>query len=205
MKKILLFSALILITSCSPKEEKAAEQQIGTVATGISNEVIDSELGYIVQNAVLTDDVTKANYNIKGLVNLQSGMGSVLIVRTTTEDGNGTEILALQLRAFTGGTRMEFLPDDGKAGFWLFGVKDGRKIMKKTGTVEGLVRMIKKGPSTMTMGLDRELMNGVGEMEIIVKDIESEGLTVPVEKKYAARYALPLITLEELAGINLPI
>ena len=77
--------------------------------------------------------------------------------------------------------------------------------MRRTGTVEGSLRLVKLAPAANSMGLSRDVQDGTGEMEIVVTGIENGGLNVPAEKKFAASYQLPIITLDELARINQPI
>ena len=217
MKSLLaLLLAVTLLTACGSKKEGAdATQtaqnmttvdgaQTGTSAGSVSGDVIGSDLGYIVENASIVTDPAAAVFSIKNTVLLGKGTTSVLVVRTKTE-GGVTEFLALQFPSFADGTSLEYMAGEGNSGFWLFGVKGKKEIMKATGSVQGTIRLLKKAPSTATLGLDRALMDGTGEIEVVVTGINPEGLDVTTEKKYAARFNLPIISLTELAKLNQPI
>jgi hypothetical protein len=213
---LLLFSMTLLLSACGGKQDGADDTQAaqhamtehgthaGTTAGTLSGEVIGNDMGYIVEQARLGGDPSTAAFTIKNLVSISKGTNCVLIIRTETE-GGATEWLALEFPAFAEGTRMDYAAGEENAGFWIFGIKGEQKVMKQTGSVEGMIRLVKKSPSSTTLGLNRELLEGVGEMEIVVKGIEPEGLDVYSDKKYAARFTLPMITLDELARINQPI
>lgn len=203
---VLLALSFLLLVACSKKQEQDSiyPEKTGTASTTVSGEIIAGDLGYIVEGATLSEDASKAEFSIKGLVGLSKGSGNVLIVRTQTEDG-GTELLALQFPGFAEGTKVDFAADDKRAGFWVFGFKDKKEVMSRTGSIAGTVRLVKQAPATITLGLNREVVSGIGEMEIVVSGIDGGGLKVQAEKKYAARFELPMITLDELSRINQPI
>lgn len=208
MKYTLLLLAFALAVGCSSKQQDQSQQpeaQSGTASGTVSGEVITADNGYIVQNAALAGEGDKVAFSIKGMVKLKEATSQVLIVRT--QSGNGaTEMLALEYPSFAEGTAMDFVAGSGKSGFWVFGVTANKQeVMQRTGTIEGGLRLVKMKPAGNSMGLNREVLDGTGEIEILVKGIDNGGLAIPVEKKYAARYQLPMITLDEFARINQPI
>ncbi len=215
MKSVLLMLLTVtLLTACGSKQDSAegtqtaqsemtAEgAQTGTATGSVSGEVIGSDMGYIVENAKIVKDPASAVYSIKGAFLLGKGNSNVLIVKT---GGSATEWLALQFPSFAEGTTMEYTAGDANSGFWIFGVKGKKEITKLTGNVEGTLRLLKKAPSSVNLGLNRDMVDGIGEMEIVVTGIQSEGLDIPAEKKYAARFTLPFISLTDLAKMDQPI
>lgn len=215
MKSVLLLLLTVaLLSACGSKQEGAEGtqtaqsemtsegNQTGTATGSVSGEVIGSDMGYIVENAKIVKDPAGAVYSIKGVFLLGKGNSNVLIVKT----GSGaTEWLALQFPSFAEGTTMEYSAGDANSGFWIFGVKGKKEITNFTGAVVGTLRLLKKAPSTVNLGLNRDMMDGVGEMEIVVTGIQPDGLDIPAEKKYAARFTLPFISLAELAKMDQPI
>ncbi len=191
-------------TQTAQSEMTADGAQTGTSVGTVSSEIIGSDFGYIVENAKIVLDPASAAYTIKNVFSLAKGTSNVLMIRTRTQEG-ATELLALQFPTFADGTTMEYGAGESNAGFWLFGMKDKREILKPTGGVEGTIRLVRKEASTATLGLRRDVSDGVGEIEIVVVGIDPEGLDVPFQKKYAARFKLPMISLAELAKIDQPI
>jgi hypothetical protein len=63
---------------------------------------------------------------------------------------------------------------------------------------------VKQSPSKINLGLNREIKDGVGDIEIAVANIAAAGFTVNAAKKVAARFQLPLISLEEMAKLMQP-
>jgi hypothetical protein len=217
MKRTYLFLlTAVLLTACGSRQEGADGTQTaqsemtshgaqtGTSAGTVSGEVIGSDMGYIVENARISGDQSSAAYSIKNVLRISKGTSTVLLVRTQTEAGV-TEFLALEFPRFADGTSIEYASGEMDAAFWIFGMKDKLEIMKQTGAVEGTLRLLKTSPSTANLGMQRKLTDGVGEMEVVVVGIDNEGLDVPNEKKYAARFTLPIITMDELAKLNQPI
>jgi hypothetical protein len=204
MKHALILILILLVAGCS-KQEQNSEEQSGSATTTVSSDVIDSDMGYIVENARLVDDAANAEVSIKGMLKLATGPGDVLIIRTQSENGQFTELLALAFPGFAEGTRAEYTALEGEAGFWVFGITGKTEVMKATGVIEGSIRLVKKEAAENSLGLSRDMQNGVGEIEIVVSQIDNEGIPVQAEKKYAARFRLPLISLDELARINQPI
>ncbi|MFA6235557.1 MAG: hypothetical protein WC824_15415 [Bacteroidota bacterium] len=206
MKFGMLLLVLTLFVACTSKQQEKEAEQTGTASGTVSGDVIGANYGYIVENAGIASGDDKIAFSIKGVVKLKEATSQVLIVRTQTADGNATEMLALEFPSFAEGTAMEFAAGNDKSAFWIFGMNaDKQEVMRRTGTVEGTLRLVKIAAAETSMGLNREVKDGTGEMEIVVAGIDNAGLAVPREKKYAARYNLPMITLDELSRINQPI
>lgn len=204
MRPFILFLFVALISACS-QENKQGEEQAGTATTSVSGEVISGNMGYIVENARFTGTDEQETFSIKGALELSPGDSQVLIIRTESAEGGFTELLALQFPSFAAGSRIEYTPGDDRSHFWVFGVDGDEDVMRRTGTIEGTVRFVKKEEADNSLGLSRKVINGVGEIEIVVTGIDNSGITVQAEKKYAARFRLPMITLDELSRINQPI
>mgnify|MGYP000513047322 CR=1 FL=1 len=201
---ILFFVIVVMVAGCGSQEQKD-EAQSGSATSGVSADIIGSDMGYIVDNARFAPEDADAAFSIKGMMKLASGPGTVLIVRTSAGEGNATQMLALALPGFAEGTRVDFTPEDGNAGYWVFGIHEGGEVMTRTGRIEGTLRLVKTEDAVNSFGLSRDVQNGVGEIEIVVSDIDNGGLPLEAEKKYAARFRLPIVTLDELARINQPI
>jgi len=209
MRYTLLLLAVVLFTACGSKQESQIEGQDGAMtgaAEGtMSGEIITAGTGYIISNAGIAGDGDKSAYSIKGVLSLKEAPGQVLVVRTQT-DGGATEMLVLEFPAFADGTALEYPGEQGEAAFWIFGINPGKEeVMTRTGDVRGSLRLLKTDVAENALGLSREVRDGIGEMEIVVTGIDARGLDVPGEKKYAARYRLPMLTLDEFARINQPI
>lgn len=204
MRSLLLFLVVVMVTACSSREEKS-DTQAGTATETVSADVIGGDMGYIVENARLTPEGEQAELNIKGGMQLSSGESQVLVIRTQSEEGGFTEWLALQYPAFSTGARLEYAAGDDRTAFWVFGIAGDQEVIRRTGTVEGNIRFIKQEPAENSLGLNRNVTNGVGEIEVVVMGIDNADIPVQSEKKYAARFRLPIITLGELARINQPI
>lgn len=210
MKFAILVFAIALVSGCATKEQdqrntEPQAEQGGTATGSVSGEIMTADDGYIIENAGLAGDGDEATMTIKETIRLKSATSDVMIIRSTSVDGTATEMLALEIRKFAEGTEVQFDPADAKAAFWIFGLADKNEIMARTGTIEGSVRLAKMKPAANAMGLNRSVIDGTGDMEIVVSGIDAGGLDVPSEKKYAARYQLPMITLDEFARINQPI
>lgn len=205
MKRAFLILSIVLLTAgCGSKEQKSEDQR-GSATSGVSADIIGSDMGYIVEDATFADADAEAAFSIKGTMQLAPGPGSVLIIRSTSENGGTTQLLALAFPGFAEGTRIEYAPGDANGGYWIFGVSGETEVMKRTGRIAGSLRLVKKENAGNALGLNRDVQNGVGEIEVVVTGIESGGLPVEAEKKYAARFRLPIITLDELSRINQPI
>ena len=203
MRPFILFLFVALISACS-QEHKQGEEQAGTATTSVSGEVISGSMGYIVEGARLTDE-GQSTLSIKGALGMAPGDSQVLIIRTESAEGGFTELLALQFPAFATGSRIEYAPGDDRSGFWVLGVDGDTDVMRRTGMIEGAVRFVKKDEAENSLGLNRTVSNGIGEIEIVVTGIDNSDIPVQAEKKYAARFRLPIITLDELSRINQPI
>ncbi len=204
MRPFILVVLIALFSACS-QEHRQAEEQAGTATTTVSGEVISGRMGYIVENARFAAEDEQAPFSIKGALELTAGDSQVIIIRTTSTEGGFTELLALQFPAFATGTQIEYAPGDDRSAFWVFGIDDDSDVMRRTGIIEGSVRFVKKETAEQSLGLSRSVVDGVGEIEIVVTGIDNSGISVQTEKKYAARFRLPMITLDELSRINQPI
>ncbi len=206
MKSITFLLVLALFVGCGSKQDDQNTQQTGTAAGTMAGEVISADNGYIIENAAIATADDPVAFSIKGVVTLKKAASQVMIVRTQSMDGGATEMLVLEFPSFAEGTVMEFAAGSPNAAFWIFGLNaEKQEVMRRTGTVEGSLRLVKLAPAANSMGLSRDVQDGTGEMEIVVTGIENGGLNVPAEKKFAASYQLPIITLDELARINQPI
>jgi hypothetical protein len=206
MKYMVLLFVVMLTAGCGSQQQQQAEEQRGTAGDTMGGEVISADDGYIVQNAGIAGKADEVAFSIKGVVNLKSSTSQVLVVQSRSRDGKATEMLVLEFPSFAEGTERVFSPDDNTAGFWVFGMtKDRQEVMQRTGTIEGHLRLAKIRPAANSLGLNRDMSDGTGDMEIVVTGIDNGGLDIPVEKKYAARYQLPMISLDEFARINRPI
>ena len=209
MKYAVLILALFLTVGCGRTEQNGndsqsgADEQTGSSAAMVSADVIGSDMGYIVENARIVSDDAPAAYSIKGKVKLAEGTGQVLIVRTQT--GGFTELLAVGFPEFVTGARFDVTAGTPDAGYWIFGINGEEEILRQTGMVEGTLRFVKRESAEDALGLSRDVENGVGEIEVVVTGIDNSGTAVEAEKKYAARYRLPFISIDELARINQPI
>lgn len=191
--------AVALLAGCG--KQQPASEQAGTVSQSGAVDVMDSRNGYIIENArFATADETPV-YALDGRLALVEGTSSVLVIRQTIEGNAGVTILALQFPKFAVGTAVDYAGDEVSARFHVIGT--GAAAVHTTGAlVSGQLRFEKQSPSAVSLGLDRAVQQGEGEMEISVSGIDAGGLKVPASKKYAARYALPIITLAELAAMN---
>jgi hypothetical protein len=202
MKYTVLICALTLMVACSKKEQ--SEERVGTAMNSAYSEVIGSQSGYIIENAQLAGADETPIFSLEKTCNLIRGTGSVMIIHTKDEKSSANTILALQFPVFTDGTELAYAGEPGSGGFFVYGYMGNEWLGKETGLISGTLRMMKKEASDINLGLNRDVMNGTGEMEIVVSGIDPAQLNVPKEKKYAARFELPIITLDELMKINTP-
>lgn len=201
MKYVLTLAIACLVLACST-EKKEAEEQSGSATSMLTVDVIDADLGYIIENAALASGDEDATYSVKGAFKLRPGNSQVLVVRTQSREGGFTELLALEYPDFVEGTRAEFSGDDLTAGFWVYGIQEKREVIMRTGKVSGFIRLTKLETAPDEADLARDVKTGSGEMEIVVSDIEHADLPLPAEKKYAAKFSLPVVSLAEYARIN---
>ncbi len=191
---------LLLLTGCG-KQQPAAEQT-ATVSQSGTLDIMDAKNGYIVENAQFADASSEQAFAIDGRVALTEGTSSVLIIRQQSSADGGVTILALQFPSFATGSAIDYTGDAATARFHVIGKKDGADVYTTGALVSGQLRFTRKQPSSVTLGLDRTVHEGLGEMEISVSEIDGGGLSVPASKKYAAQFTLPIITLKELAAMN---
>ncbi len=202
MRYAILACALLLVAACS-KQEKS-EDKVGTAMNTSYSDVIGSDGGYIIENAKITGEGEDAVYKIANACKLSRGTSSVLIIHLKDASIAGGTILALQIPSFAEGSELEFAGEPGTSGFYAYGKANNVEIVKASGLISGKLRLTKKSESSVNLGLNRMLMNGLGEMEIIVANIDPGELNIDKEKKYAARYELPIVTLDEMIKMNTP-
>lgn len=194
---------LLLTTGCQQKKQTA--EQAGTATESSFSEVIDHGQGYIIQNAKLADTSETPALVMSSGLRLASGTTSVLVIRGNSTDKSVESTLALQLDGFAPGSSIEYSGDRDKAQFWIAGKLEDRSIAHESGLISGSLRCIKDEWSDLDLGLNRALKEGIGDVEVVVANIDPAGLSHPNEKKYAARFQLPLITLAELIRITRPV
>jgi hypothetical protein len=201
MKAILPVLVLFMFAGCA---KKSSEEQAGTASRSAYSEVIDQNQGYVVEDARFAQDGDTAPLVMDGGLKLAKGTGSVVVIRGVGGDGAST-ILALQIASFAPGSSVEYGGEAGSAQFWVAGTVGGSAVRKETGLVSGNIRMIKDEWSDLDLGLNRSIRRGVGDLEVVVANIDPAGLNLPREKKYAARFQLPIVTLDELVRISRPV
>jgi hypothetical protein len=191
--------AVALFAGCG--KQQPASEQAGTVSQSGVVDVMDSRNGYIIENARFASADDAVVHALDGRLALAEGTTSVLVIRQSIEGGTGVTLLALQFPNFAAGSAIDYTGDEATARFHVIGT--GASDVHTTGAlVSGQLRFTRRAPSAVTLGLDRTVQQGEGEMEISVSSIDAGGLKVPASKKYAASYALPIITLKELAAMN---
>lgn len=198
MKYTVLAIALLFIAACSKQEQES--EKVGTAMSSSFNEVIGPENGYIIENAALASDDEQPVFAIANVCKLVHATTSVLVVHS--KDGGTGTILALQVPSFAPGSEINYDGDPGSGTFFVYGSMGTDVLEQETGVVSGMLRLQRTETSEINLGLNREVKKGLGEMEIVVSNIERGQLNIPTEKKYAARYELPVITLDELVKIN---
>lgn len=203
MKYAILGFLAIALIGCG-KQQETSEEKVGTATTSSFSEVIGASGGYIIENARIAMEGDEVKHSIANACELAEGMSNVLIVHNQNASAGGNTILALQFPNFAPGTEIEYAGEPGTGSFFVYGDLDGMTIAAETGLISGTVRLIKKEESEVTLGLNRDVMQGIGEMEIVVSAIDPNGLDVESEKKFVARFELPIVTLEELTKMNMP-
>ena len=99
MKYAAIFFLSMIMMSCSSQEKKA-DEQAGSATETISSDVIGGDMGYIVEGVTLATTDEEATFSIKGALKLRPGNGQVLIIRTQSDEGGFTELLALEFPSF---------------------------------------------------------------------------------------------------------
>ncbi|MBL0175699.1 MAG: hypothetical protein IPP94_10610 [Ignavibacteria bacterium] len=193
--------AALLIAGCGKQQN--AETQPGTAQSAYTD-VIDSNRGYIIENAKFAAEGETAVFTIGDSFRLAAGTSSVLVLREKETEAAPGYILALQFPSFASNTSVEYGSDAATCQYWVVGLKDAKLSYVKTGLISGSLRFIKKAASTINLGLNRDIQDGVGDIEIALSNIAAPGVKVADSKKFAARFQLPLITLEEMAKIMQP-
>lgn len=202
MKHMMLLLLFALLSGCNQKEKQSDEYSFDS-GLSIDGEMLGADDGYIIENAGIADEGDPAAVTVEDLLPLHSATTNVLVVRTESRDGTSIQFLALEFPALDEGSVMEYQAGGRQATFRLFGhIDDETEIRNITGSIEGTMRILRLRRLEQSMGLNREIIGATGDMEIVVSDIENQGLDVPKEKKYATRYRLPIITLDEFARIN---
>lgn len=199
MRPVVLLTILLVgLVGCG--KQKAADDQAGTATQSAFTDVLDGKSGYIVEQAAFAEAGDQAEFSIGDQCKLKRGQSSILIINLPASEQTAGCVLALQFPAFSAGTTQDFNGDAVNARFWL----KGTSTMEATGLVSGSIRCIKKGKSSLNLGLNRELLDGIGDIEMVVSKIVPGALKFPAEKKFAARFQLPMLAIGELAKINQP-
>ena len=202
MKAILALSlAMLVMSGCGQKQK--ADTQPGTAQSAYTD-VIDSNRGYIVEGARFAAEGETGSFSIGDKFRLSPGTSSVLILREKESDATPGYILALQFPSFAPNTAVEYGTDPSMSQYWVIGLANGQRSYIRTGLVSGSLRFIKQAPSKINLGLNREIKDGVGDIEVALSNIAAEGFKVLASKKVAARFQLPLISLEEMARLMQP-
>ena len=200
-KSAALLLGLALLAGCGKKQ--AEDGQAGATQSAFTD-VMDSKNGYIVENARLATADDNNAFVITGGCKLAAGTSSVMIIRGEGGDPSSTTILALEFPSFAAGSSLEFDGTQSHAQFWVVGKQKENPTAMPSGLISGSLRFIKKNPSKINLGLGRDLIDGVGDIEVVVANISVPGVKMDAVKKYAARFNLPFITLEEMVKINQP-
>lgn len=204
MRYTLWILALVLIVGCAKQDQKT-DSQAGTATQSSYTEVIGSNKGYIIENAkIVSDKNEQPAFTLNGALKLGNAKSSVLVIRGSNGDNSASTILALQFPAFAQGTTSEFDGSPETCHFVLYGIQDGKTVVQETGLVSGKVRFLDTRPSDLNLGLNRALMEGTGDMEILVSNIQPGTFHFEPSKKFAARYSLPIVKLEEIMRLSIP-
>ena len=202
MRLYLLGLCLLLVVGCG---KKGGDSQVGTATQAGYSEVIGSSNGYIIQDAkMLTRASDKVVLTLNGALKLGEGTSSVLVLRGANGDFTASTILALQFPTFAEGTVTEFDGSAASSLFYIYGTIDGAPVVKETGLISGSIRCGKTQPSSVNLGLNREIMDGVGDMEVLISNIQPGGFKYDAKRKYTAHFNLPIIKLSEMARLNTP-
>lgn len=202
MRFRVFFLAILLLIGCGRKDK--TDSQAGTASQAYS-EVISSSSGYIIQNAkIIVNNTEPAIVNLNSALKLGNANTSVMVIRGSNVDNTASTILALQFPSFAEGTMTEFDGSAQSAQFIIYGMQNGSPVVKESGLISGSIRCVKTQPSTINLGLNREITDGTGTMEVLVSNIQPAGFNYVSSKKYNAQYTLPIIKLEELARLNVP-
>lgn len=203
MRHYLLLTLLVLTIGCGKKNQ--SDSQAGTASQSNYTEVISSSSGYIIQNAkIVTDKNEQPSFTLNGALKLGASNTSVMVIRGANKDNSASTLLALQIPTFSEGAMTEFDGSAASAQFILFGNVDGQAKVHESGLISGSVRFIKMTPSSLNLGLNRALMEGTGEMEVIVSNIQPSSFSYDAQKKFIARYSLPMVKLDEIMRLSLP-
>jgi hypothetical protein len=193
--------ALLVCGGCGKQQQ--AEKLASGIQAPMYNEVIDNRNGYIVENARLPLSNETPDLVLDGKCGLKEGTAQVMVLRTASDDKSQRSVLALELPAFTDGSVYDFAPGGPKAQYWVISVENGTALASKCGSIEGRVRFIKSSASQIDLGLGREMLDAIGEIEISVSGITPAGTnSFDANRKYAARFQLPILTSAEFRRIN---
>ncbi|MDH7515632.1 MAG: hypothetical protein QHI48_07155 [Bacteroidota bacterium] len=196
-----LFLAALLLTGCSKQQRN--EDQAGA-AQASNMDVLAGDRGYIIENARFAGTGDAVLYRIGDGFKLTTGTSGILVIREQEREGSPGYILALQFPVFAAGTTKDYGDDPESAQFWLVTSGPGGQKVTRTGVISGSIRFVKKSPADLDLGLNRQITNGVGDVEIVVANIRGEGVATDATKKFNARFILPIVTLEEMAKISRP-
>ncbi len=203
MRLWVLLIPLLLVIGCGKKQQQTNKEAGAATQTGYA-EIIDQDQGYIIENARVFVGDEPADAILDGVVKLVKAKSTVMVIRTSDEENNVATILVLQFPTFAEGAVTTYDGSEGPARFYVVGTGDNRGISTVSGVVSGELRFGKKESTELDLGLNRLVQAGTGSMEVVVSNIDNGGLSVPSEKKYTARYSLPIVTIDEIARITMP-
>lgn len=198
MKYVAFVVTMLVIAGCGKTDQQA--DTAGTATQSSYASVIDEKNGYIVENAAIAPAGSTDGFLLAGHVRLIPGSGNVLIYRGRQKDVE--EVLAVQFSSFTPGAAEDYTGGDARAQYWMIGGAPPTGM--QSGIISGTLRFSKKEPSTVTLGLNRDVLQAVGTMEISVSNIDSGVLNLEPSRAFSAKYRLPVITFQELQTVSTP-
>ncbi len=194
----LVLAVVLLLVSDGCGRQRPSSGTASSIDTPALADVIDSRSGYIIDNAGIAPLGTVPVVAIEDSFGLVPGRGMVMIIRTVCEDESAQMLLALEMDGFVPVTDHTFRPADGRSAFWVFGTDAGMAVRRRTGQVEGVIHATEQSPSKVDLGLGRALQDAHGDITLAVTNIDAGSLKVDRVRKYASRFALPILTLDEM-------
>ncbi len=203
MRTLTILSVAAMIFAGCAKQGQQPGDKAGA-AEAAKMELIGSDRGFIIENARFTAEGESGKYKIGSGFSLIDGQTSVLIITEKEQEGKPGYVLALQFPVFAEGTSKDYSDDAEACRFWVMELVDGSSKMSAGGRITGGLRFIKKSPSAINLGLNREILDGEGDIEVTVGGIESSHPSLKGDKSFDARFRLPMVTLEEMARVQQP-
>ena len=192
-------------TKATDSKTETSAPASGTVSGSMYSEVIDNAHGFIIENVSFADQNNQKAITLFGAAKVVDGTSSLMVIKGQGKDASVKTLLFLQFSKFAEGSAVEFNGDPKSAQFYVAGTADGKQSIQESGLISGSVRFVKTQPGTTSIpGYTGELREGTGDMEVIVSNINASGLAIDKEKKYTARYALPIVPFSKWAALNVP-